>query len=165
MQDYQAFYEKISGFVMRMPHGVVLLNAFNRFIVIFFVAIYPVAFIYLFFVDRIRFWLSLSIIGGSFVLVSLLRKLIDSPRPYENWDITPLIAKDKKGQSFPSRHVFSAALISCFIWQLHRGLGAFCFALAILLALCRVLSGVHYPKDVLAGYLIGCLAGALYLII
>jgi len=34
-----------------------------------------------------------------------------------------------------------------------------CYALALLVAACRVLSGVHYPTDVVVGLLIGLFSG------
>ena len=43
--------------------------------------------------------------------VSILRNLIDRKRPYETGGIFPVIAKKKKGHSFPSRHVASAFVI------------------------------------------------------
>ena len=44
----------------------------------------------------------------SFVLVSVFRDRVNMPRPYEQLDIRPLIHKDTRGHSFPSRHVFSS---------------------------------------------------------
>ena len=47
----------------------------------------------------------------SFGFLSLFRRLYSAPRPYEVWDITPLLKKDTRGKSFPSRHVFSVFII------------------------------------------------------
>ncbi|MCC9896024.1 phosphatase PAP2 family protein, partial [Streptococcus agalactiae] len=37
--------------------------------------------------------------------------------------------------------------------------GIVCLILSVLLAICRVIAGIHYPKDVIAGYLIGLILG------
>ena len=48
----------------------------------------------------------------SFVLVTVFRKIINAPRPYEKFEMPPVIEKDTKGKSFPSRHVFSVFIIA-----------------------------------------------------
>ena len=48
----------------------------------------------------------------SFILVSVIRKCIDAKRPYEKYNIKPLFVKDTKGESMPSRHVFSITIIA-----------------------------------------------------
>ena len=50
--------------------------------------------------------------GISFVLVTVLRKVINAPRPYEVFDAAPVIPKDTRGNSFPSRHAFSIFVIA-----------------------------------------------------
>ena len=62
---------------------------------------------------------------------------------------------------FPSRHVFSATVIAMLALTLNPWLGGAMLFLAGALALLRVLGGVHYPSDVLAGYAIGILVGLL----
>ena len=99
--------------------------------------------------------------GGGFFLLSLGRSLYNRPRPYHTWDIQPLIKKDSLGKSFPSRHVFSATTIAMFTLLLNPWLGGTMLFLAAILAILRVLGGVHYPSDVLAGYVIGILVGLL----
>lgn len=61
----------------------------------------------------------------------------------------------------PSRHVFSASLLSMVLLQVSGTLGLLFLVLSLGLASARVLGGVHYPKDVLVGYLLGLLWGSL----
>ena len=88
-----------------------------------------------------------------FVTVSIFRKLFNLQRPYEKMKITPLIPKDKKGQSFPSRHVASGFIISMAFLYVNPILGIIFIVISFLIALTRVLSGVHFIKDVIAGAL------------
>lgn len=93
----------------------------------------------------------------SFVLLSLLRKSIDAPRPYEVFDHPSLISKDTRGRSFPSRHVFSIFIIGMtflFVCPIPQ-LGIAILLLGILLAVLRVISGIHFPRDVIMGALLG----------
>lgn len=99
--------------------------------------------------------------GGRLFLLSLGRSLYNRPRPYQTWAIQPLIKKDSLGKSFPSRHVFSATVIAMLALTLNPWLGGAMLFLAGALAFLRVLGGVHYPSDVMAGYAIGILVGLL----
>lgn len=94
-----------------------------------------------------------------FALVSVLRKLVNAPRPYEALDIDPIMHKDTKGQSFPSKHAFSSLMISlCWLNYLPL-IGAILTVGAICLAILRVIAGVHFPKDVIAADLIALALG------
>ncbi|WP_049618059.1 phosphatase PAP2 family protein [Streptococcus sp. X13SY08] len=99
--------------------------------------------------------------GVSFLGLSWVRKTLNAPRPYEIYAIEPLISKDTKGQSMPSRHVFSATMISMCILRLYPLVGGVFLLCSILLAVTRVLVGVHFPKDVLLGFIIGMILGSL----
>lgn len=163
MKNYMVFYTKISQPLRRyssLGRLVVLLNSSITKLMYLF---YPSCLLWV--------WLSshsllvllpyLLIPSVSFVLVSFIRKGINKPRPYETWDIQPLIQKESNGCSIPSRHVFSATIISMCLLTLSTSLGIVCLILSALLGVCRVLVGVHYPSDVLVGYLIGLICGSL----
>ena len=96
----------------------------------------------------------------SFVLVSVLRKFLNYPRPYEKIEgLTPLYQKKTKGKSFPSRHTFSAFCIAATTLYFNDNLALFVFLVGAVLGLCRVLSGVHFIRDVVVGAIIGTLCG------
>lgn len=95
----------------------------------------------------------------SFLGISIFRKFCDAQRPYEVYDFKPLLPKDTKGKSFPSRHMFSiyviAATVAHFYPEACIGLG---FA-GIVLGVIRVITGVHFPRDVVAGAAAGIFFG------
>lgn len=105
------------------------------------------------------FWLVPAV---GFLAVTLLRKTISSPRPFERFGFSPLI-EHESGSSFPSRHTACAFLISCALLYLSR-MGAFpiflvvlSFCLAGLTALSRLLAGVHFLRDLVCGALLALL--------
>ena len=93
-----------------------------------------------------QFWRVLAVPAAVFVLGTLLRAAINRPRPYEALNFTP------------SRHCFSAAAIVAAAFTVWVPLGVAACLLAAVVAVTRVLTGVHYPSDVLAGLAFG--AGA-----
>ena len=110
------------------------------------------------------FYAYILVPASGFVLLTLVRKWINQPRPYETWEIVPLLDKDSSGNSMPSRHVFSATIISMACMHASLPMGLVLLVLSALLGLVRVLGGVHYPKDVLVGYACGLLLGILFFI-
>lgn len=97
--------------------------------------------------------------GISFILVSVFRKVCNSDRPYTIYNFEPIIKKEKKGESMPSRHVFSAFVISMAFLYIFSWLSIILFIVSILICIGRVIGGVHFPKDVIVGALIGILSG------
>ena len=99
--------------------------------------------------------------GVPFVLLSAARHALDLPRPFEVYDLEPLLPRETPGRSFPSRHVFSIFVIgTCFCYLAPR-LGGILLALGVVLSALRVLSAVHFERDVLVGAAIGILSGVI----
>ena len=90
-----------------------------------------------------------------FVLVSVWRRFLNAPRPYELYDFYAVLPKNKKGRSFPSRHVFSIFLIATLAVTVSPYLFAALIILGVALSVSRVLLGVHFIRDVVAGAIIG----------
>lgn len=97
--------------------------------------------------------------AAAFVLVSLIRRRLNAPRPYENGGPSPLIPREGDGCSFPSRHAFSAFAIAGCWCALSVPVALALMACAAALGWCRVLGGVHFPRDVVAGALAGLATG------
>ena len=104
---------------------------------------------------------SVLIPGVSFVFVSLFRKIASQPRPYEVYGFVPALDKDTKGKSFPSRHVFSIFIVAMTFFQVSIPMGVILIVMGIALAVIRVVGGVHFIKDVVAGAAIAILIGVL----
>ena len=95
-------------------------------------------------------------LGVPFVLVSVLRRTLSLPRPYEVYDFGASIKHS--GGSFPSRHAYSAFAIGSYLLFLNLPLGIAVLVLGALISASRVLLGLHFVRDVLAGAVIGVVA-------
>ena len=91
---------------------------------------------------------------------SFLRKKLNRPRPFTESDIESL-TEHKENGSFPSNHAASAMVIAMAIWHINPIIGVFMVLMAIVTGCSRVMVGVHYPLDVLAGWIIGLTLGML----
>ena len=100
-----------------------------------------------------------------FVIVTLVRKFFNAPRPYELYGFYEIPPKDKRGESFPSRHVFSAFIIATLTTTVSIPLALALFAIGFCLAASRVLLGMHFIRDTVAGALIGIISGIIGIII
>ena len=88
------------------------------------------------------------------VFATILRKTINRPRPYETHDIKPLIRKEQRGESCPSRHVFSAAIIAFTVLHYVPKAGFAMLVASLAVAFSRVAGGVHYVSDTIASFLL-----------
>ena len=164
MKNYQEWHDHIAGNIGNKPFLLSLLRTFNRFMTVVMPIIYLtlLATIYLQQGLGKQVGIYLFIPASGFVILSFLRKKINTPRPYEKWDIKPLLDRDSPGQSMPSRHVFSATIISMACMHASLTMGMICLTLSAFLGLVRVLGGVHYPKDVVVGYICGLVWGVIF---
>lgn len=138
-----------------------IINLLNNIITFSVYCIYPLMLIGLFFTQDERFFRVLLTPTISFIAVSIFRNIYNAPRPYEVADIKPILKKDTKGKSFPSRHVFSVFVIAMTLFYISKPLGISLMFSGVLLAFLRVIGGVHFRKDVIAGAIIGILSGIL----
>lgn len=164
MKNYQEWYDHVAGKIENRPIFLRLLRTFNRFMTVVMPMIYLTLLATTYLQEGLgkQVGIYLFIPASGFVILSFLRKKINAPRPYEKWDIKPLLDRDSPGQSMPSRHVFSATIISMACLHTSLTMGMICLILSAFLGLVRVLGGVHFPKDVVVGYICGLVWGVLF---
>lgn len=95
-------------------------------------------------------------------VTTLIRKQINRQRPFECLEIEAGI-EHESGASFPSKHASSAMIIALAIFWINPIVGMVMILLALLTAVSRVFTGVHFPFDILAGIGIALIGGLLFL--
>jgi undecaprenyl-diphosphatase len=83
------------------------------------------------------------------------------PRPYAAHTDANLFSAPSQDPAFPSDHASAAFAIGVAVLLYDRVVGAVFLAAATLVATGRVVTGVRYPADVLAGALVGTAAARL----
>lgn len=153
-------YTKINDFFTRHSTAFSLLLIANRLLTACGFFLYPLLLLSLLLKREIPMLICFIVIPAfCFLAVTVFRKVVNKKRPYEKLPIQSLIKKDKKGQSFPSRHVFSIFLIATLWFYFWKPIGIFLLIAGIFLAIVRVIGGVHFISDVCAGAFLGIIAG------
>ena len=97
---------------------------------------------------KIVFFIAVPVID--LIFVTILRFLLDKPRPFEVYQIEPL-TKHSKGNSCPSRHTASAFIIGMACLYVNIPFGVLTLCMACIVGATRVLCGLHFIRDVLIG--------------
>ena len=99
--------------------------------------------------------------GIAALLANGLKHLVGRPRPKfvhsGDWQMTLTLASGL--DSFPSGHSTATFAVATVLAKRFPLLGPLCIAIALFVALSRVLRGSHFPTDVLGGAVIGILSG------
>ncbi len=115
--------------------------------------------------------LALELVLGLLTLwfvVETVKALADRARPFANLEDVRIIGWRALGRSFPSGHTAQAFFImSLFIhhFQFNPWVDGALYFVAALVGVTRMYVGAHYPRDVLAGALVGLIWGIIGVLI
>lgn len=99
-------------------------------------------------------------------LFVLLKHLIKRPRPADALESLSAFIQPADRFSFPSGHTAAAFVMASLLCVFYPPVMLLALGLAVMVGLSRVLLGVHYPSDILAGATLGvsCATFALWVI-
>ena len=96
------------------------------------------------------------------LLVELVKAVVGRSRPAARHTQARIVGFKQPGRSFPSGHTSQIFFLITFFVQ-HLGLGLWptlgLYLLGLLVGITRIYVGAHYPRDVLAGAVLGTLWG------
>ena len=111
--------------------------------------------------------LAVEIVFGTltlWLLVELIKAISDRDRPFHTLDKARVIGWRERGDSFPSGHttqVFFLTALLIYHFQFGMVVAGALYAVAALVGLTRIYVGAHYPRDVIAGVVLGSVWGVL----
>lgn len=104
-------------------------------------------------------WMLIAMLLSFLIGNVLLKNIVGRQRPCWLVPEIALLIENPKDYSFPSGHTLSSftAAVTLFLYHKKAGIGA--LILAVMIAFSRLYLFVHFPSDVLAGFLLGtCVA-------
>ena len=116
-------------------------------------------------------YLAYELILGTLTLwlvVELVKFLIHRSRPFIRLTQARIVGYRARGRSFPSGHTSQVFFMATLMVQhFHASLWAaiLLYAMALLVGITRMYVGAHYPRDVLAGAILGSAWGLLGVIV
>ena len=161
---YAKKYTALKNYIESRPGLYKLILVLYKTTTISLYIAYPALLAYLLFTCDKRFIKTFTIPLVTVVGITVMRKLINRPRPYEAHGYEPLFPKKTVGQSFPSRHAACAVIITFAFFYTEPLLGAATLPVTLLIALLRPVAGVHYPGDVIGALLISSVLGSAFYI-
>jgi membrane-associated phospholipid phosphatase len=120
---------------------------------------------------RVQHLLAYELAVGALALglaVDLIKALIHRTRPYIKLKGIRIIGSRAGGQSFPSGHTsqtFYMVTLLLHYYQIGILLWVLLYAIASLVGITRIYLGMHYPRDVLAGAMLGTAWGLIGVIV
>ena len=159
-------YIKLISFCRKTKLRENIMKFLCKFTPLVVVLIYLFSLVFLFINRNEKLLMFTFIPASNFIFITILRKILNKPRPYDVFNHVPLINYTKgKGKSFPSRHTSSAFIIAISYFYINNiPLGLFMIFIAFIIGLSRIIAGVHFPKDIIGAALISIIWSYLYLI-
>ena len=156
--NYLKFYEELTK-NYQTDEKKKLLRLCNKIVTNTYYIVYPLLLLYLFVIQSEKLLPTILIPLFSIVAITLLRKVLARPRPYEEYPIDQILEKETQHNAMPSRQVFSASIIAMMCFSVSPILACILLVLAAIEGYIRVVGGVHYPRDVIVGYFLGVFFG------
>lgn len=155
--DVQLFYllNSLAGQSRILDAGIVFFSAYLAYILI------ALLFVLVYFSDyplRRKLELLAVAIGSGIIarlgVAELIRYFYHHPRPYFALaDVHPLFAETS--WSFPSGHAMFFFALSTAVYLYNKRWGVGFLIATTLMTVSRVIAGVHYPSDIVAGAILG----------
>ena len=102
------------------------------------------------------------------LVVELMKFLVHRSRPFIRLTQTRIVGYRARGRSFPSGHTSQVFFMATLMTQhFHSSIWVviLLYAAALLVGITRMYVGAHYPRDVLAGAILGSAWGLLGVIL
>ncbi len=98
----------------------------------------------------------MAVVVGAWIFAEIFKFLFKVPRPFlAISEVSPLFVFGGY-DSLPSGHAVVFSVLATAIFLEDRKSAPYFIIAAVLIGLSRVIAGVHYPIDILIGFIMGC---------
>ncbi len=105
--------------------------------------------------------LSVFVTGAfAWIIAQVLKYVIQSPRPFDIFSQVHSVFPET-GYGFPSGHATFFMALAFSIFFLHKKAGYFFIFFALIIGVARIIAGVHFPLDILGGFVLGAIVATL----
>ena len=98
--------------------------------------------------------------GVDLVVYKIIKRWIARPRPYRTCPEIRACARSLDEFSFPSGHTLHSVAFALILASYYPAFGIVIWPFTLLVAVSRVVLGLHYPSDVIVGAAVGALTAA-----
>lgn len=107
--------------------------------------------------DKKAFLITILALTIAVLLIKAIHLFYFEPRPFVTYNFTPMV-NETSDASFPSRHTTVAAVTAFSYLFFKSKWSLFLLPAALWIGVSRVYVGVHYPLDILGGFLVGAIS-------
>jgi membrane-associated phospholipid phosphatase len=98
----------------------------------------------------------------AWIISDVIKLIIMSPRPFIFYqDVRPLFLHGGL-DSFPSGHAIFFSALAMSLYFINKRVGVMYFIVALIVGLARITSGIHFPTDIIVGYILGILIAVIF---
>ena len=102
-----------------------------------------------------------SAVVARYVVTALVRLLVHRARPFTSPKAFSLFVTS--GSSFPSAHATVLFALGTVLFYYNKKAGCIFYGVSLLVCVARVIAGVHFPSDIIAGIVVGITTASLVL--
>lgn len=110
--------------------------------------------------------MAISLVLSVIFTNAIIKNIVDRIRPFvKDPTLLPLIVKTPSDSSFPSGHTSASFAAATAFFGINKKWGIPCLVLAVIIAISRLYLTVHFPTDVIAGFVVGVIYGVVAFIV
>jgi len=91
----------------------------------------------------------------AWILAHVLKDLFHTARPFVDSPQVLNLFLEETGYAFPSGHATFYSALAAMMWFYHQRIAYALGAVALIIGISRIISGIHWPIDVLGGFVLG----------
>lgn len=167
MMNFNLFFQKADIFLLETLNSLAEKSFYLDVFFVFFSEYFGYFLIGIFFLfllrdfQRYRLMVPQALVSAvfsRFALTELIRLFVPRERPFVGNNVT-LLFNHPATNSFPSGHAAFFFGLSTVIFLYNKKAGILFFFASFLISISRVISGVHWPSDIIAGAAVGIFTG------